>query len=249
MLQARLPQLSAFGAGAVLGAAILHIIPESLASGTSWLVVGLAIVAGFVAFQGVELVLAGHDHAHAHGVPLGAPSAHHDATSAAACDHLHGGRKADQGFVAVTFLGDALHNMVDGMLIAVGFLAGTGIGLLTLFAVLLHELPREVGTFSLFVHGGIRPMRAVMYNLVTAILAFIGAALTLVAGIRVAGVAEWLLPFAAGTYIYIAYAVGRSGLREQSAAGLIGSEVAVVRPRRLVWGVAGVALMAVSLLV
>ena len=68
----------------------------------------------------------------------------------------------------MAFLGDAVHNFVDGSLIAAGFLTDPSIGLLTMVAVGLHELPREVGTFGMFVPGGIRPMRAVLYNLATA---------------------------------------------------------------------------------
>ena len=237
-LRQHLPQLSLFGAGAVSGAALFHIIPEALEI-REWWRVGVAVTAGFVAFLLVERLLAGHDHAHAHGVPLGAPSAHHDDTSEAECAHLrptpaHGIRS----LVPVTLAGDAVHNVVDGMLIAAGFLTDPRFGLLTLLAVALHELPREVGTFSLFVHGGIRPMRAVAYNLATAILAMAGAAVTLIVGARASVVATWLLPVAAGTYLYIAQAVGRASLHDRHADP--------ARLGRLGWGVAGFALMGIS---
>ncbi|MES2524544.1 MAG: ZIP family metal transporter [Gemmatimonadota bacterium] len=229
-----LPQLSAFGAGAVLAAAVGHIIPEALASGTSAPLVALCVVAGYGLFWGIERALAGHDHAHAHGQALGAPSAHETDSSAEACVHLHPtparqhahdavhpheheARRSARALVPMAFLGDALHNLVDGMLIAASFLAGTSAGLLTLLAVALHELPREVGTFSLFVHGGIRPMRAVAYNLLTAVVAMIGAAITLTIGARVAEVGNLLLPVAAGTYLYIAYIVGRASLHDRHA--------------------------------
>ncbi|HYW33196.1 MAG TPA: ZIP family metal transporter [Gemmatimonas sp.] len=229
-----LPQLSAFGAGAVFAAAVGHIIPEALAAGTSMPVVALCVAAGYGLFWGIERGLAGHDHAHAHGQALGAPSAHETDRSAEECVHLHptpanaiahnpqGVHGADshrsaRALVPMAFLGDALHNLVDGMLIAASFLAGTSAGLLTLLAVALHELPREVGTFSLFVHGGIRPMRAVMYNLLTAVVAMAGAAITLTVGARVTAVGTVLLPVAAGTYLYIAYIVGKASLRDRHA--------------------------------
>ena len=236
-----LPQLTLFGAGAVFGAAVLHIIPESVeATGRVWPVT-VAVVAGYLIFWLIERALAGHDHAHAHGVPLGAPSAHSDDISDAECRHFHPGHTPAKGMralVPMTLAGDALHNVVDGMLIAAGFLATPQIGLLTLLAVALHELPREVGTFSLFVHGGIKPMRAVGYNLVTAILAMAGAALTLLVGTRVSEISNWLLPIAAGTYLYIAMAVGRSSLRDRQADP---AHIA-----RLGWGATGFALMALS---
>jgi zinc and cadmium transporter len=236
-----LPQLTLFGAGAIFGAAVLHIIPESIeATGALWQV-AVAVVAGYLIFWLIERALAGHDHAHAHGVPLGAPSAHKDDISEAECRHLHPPHTPTNGIkalVPMTLAGDALHNIVDGMLIAAGFLATPQIGLLTLLAVALHELPREVGTFSLFVHGGIKPMRAVGYNLITAILAMIGASATLLIGTRVSEISTWLLPIAAGTYLYIAIAVGRSSLHDRHTGP--------AHMTRLGWGATGFALMAIS---
>ncbi len=216
-----LPQLSAFGAGAVFGAAVGHLIPEALRMGQSWWSVTIGVGTGLAAFWLIERSLAGHDHAHAHGVPLGAPSAHETDESDAACVHLHPtpahaqSAHASRALAPMAFLGDALHNFVDGALIAAGFLAEPSIGWLTLVAVGLHELPREVGTFGLFVHGGIRPMRAVFFNVVTALVAMVGAATTLVLGHRFAELTMLLLPFAAGTYLYIAQVVGRAALHDR----------------------------------
>lgn len=241
MLKRWLPQLTAFGAGTVLGAAIGHLIPEALRMGQSWWSVSIGVAAGLIAFWLIERALAGHDHAHAHGVPLGAPSAHETDDGEADCVHLHPTpahgqpSHAARALAPMAFLGDALHNFVDGALIAAGFLADPSIGLLTLLAVGLHELPREVGTFGLFVHGGIRPMRAVMYNAVTAVVAMIGAATTLLLGHRFADLTTLLLPFAAGTYLYIAQAVGRAALHDRHHDPAHWS--------RLAWSVAGTVLV------
>ena len=221
LLRRMLPGLSAFGAGAVFAAAVGHIIPESLKSGQPLPLVLACVAGGYALFWGIERALAHHDHAHAHGVALGAPSAHETDSSEAACVHLHptpAGSPSHSGsraLVPMTFIGDAVHNLVDGMLIAAGFMAGTSVGVLTLMAVALHELPRELGTFGLFVHGGIRPMRAVAYNALTAVVAMAGAAVTLMAGTRVTALADFLLPVAAGTYLYIAATVGRAALRDR----------------------------------
>ena len=220
-LRRMLPGLSAFGAGAVFAAAVGHIIPESLKAGQPVLVVAACVGAGYALFWAIERVLAGHDHAHAHGIALGAPSAHDTDTSEAACVHLHptpagsASLSRNRVLVPMTFAGDAIHNLVDGMLIAAGFMAGTSVGVLTLMAVALHELPRELGTFGLFVHGGIRPMRAVVYNLLTAVVAMAGAAATLLLGARTTSLAAYLLPVAAGTYLYIAGTVGRAALHDR----------------------------------
>ncbi len=236
LLRRWLPQLTAFGAGAVFGAAVGHLIPESLEAGQSPLAVIAGVIAGYIAFALIERALAGHDHAHAHGVPLGAPSAHDSDISEAACVHLHAHDHAGHhepsahgatahhapahhaaALAPMAFLGDALHNFVDGALIAAGFLMQPTIGVMTVVAVGLHELPREVGTFGMFVHSGIRPMRAVMYNLVTAGVSLVGATLTLAVGHRMASATMLLLPFAAGTYLYIAQVVARAALRDRHA--------------------------------
>lgn len=237
-----LPQLTAFGAGAVFGAAVVHIIPEALSSGQSAWAVALSVFGGFAAFWGIERALAGHDHAHAHGVALGAPSAHDSASSEAECEHLHH-RDQDvsaksRRLVPMAFAGDAAHNLVDGMLIAAGFLTDPSVGVLTVLAVALHELPREIGTFGLFVHGGVHPMRAVAFNAITAVVSLAGAALTLVVGQQVTSAATWLLPVAAGTYLYIAQAVGRASLHDQHEEP--------AHWGRLGWVAAGTALMVAS---
>lgn len=239
VLRRWLPHLSAFGAGTVFGAAVGHLIPESLAAGQSPARVALGVVAGFGLFALIERVLAGHDHAHAHGIPLGAPSAHNSERSEAECVHLHHGDGHAAGggghLAPLAFLGDATHNFVDGALIAAAFLANPSLGLLTMIAVGLHELPREVGTFGLFLHGGIHPMRAVAYNAMTGVVAMIGAALTLWVGSQVAAITTLILPVAAGTYLYIAQVVGRAALhtphRDSSPW------------QRLGWSLAGTALV------
>ncbi len=222
LLRGVLPQLTAFGAGAVFGAAVGHLIPEALQAGQSPTLVVVGVAAGFVLFWMIERGLAGHDHAHAHGVVLGAPSAHESDSSEAACVHLHptphehsAAVARSNALVPMTFAGDAAHNLVDGVLIAAGFMTNSSVGTMTLLAVALHELPREVGTFSLFVHGGIRPMRAVLFNLLTALVAMAGAMATLILGSRVADLVLYLLPVAAGTYLYISVVVTRASLHDR----------------------------------
>lgn len=235
------PQLTALGSGALLGAATMHLIPESLETGRSALVVFAGVVAGYLTFALVERLLASHDHAHAHGIELGAPerpsaasklhAAHvdvygHDHSHDPGHDHGHDhkpaaleehARMSSAALVPLAFTGDAIHNLVDGMLIAAGFLTNPGFGFLTALAIGLHELPREVGTFGLFVHGGVHPMRAVAYNLVTALISFVGAAATLLIGSHMARLGENILPFAAGSYLYIAVAVGIPSLARDRA--------------------------------
>ncbi len=223
-VRAIVPQLTALGAGALLGAATMHLIPEALHAGRSPLAVFVGIALGYLAFALVERLLANHDHAHAHGLELGAPERPHGATTEAygglaVAGHAHvmpGAQQHAARMVPLAFTGDAIHNLVDGMLIAAGFLTNPAFGFLTALAIGLHELPREVGTFGLFVHGGVHPMRAVLYNLFTAVISFAGAAITLLIGSHVARLGANILPFAAGSYLYIAVAVGIPSLARQT---------------------------------
>ena len=217
------PQLTSLGAGALLGAAVFHLIPEALRAGRGPLIVFCGVAAGYLAFALVERLLANHDHAHAHGIELGAPERHQPARTEsfgnlALAGNGHqttGSQQMAARLVPLAFAGDAIHNLVDGMLIAAGFLTDPAFGFLTALAIGIHELPREVGTFGLFVHGGVHPMRAVVYNIITAIISFAGAAITLLVGSHMARLGENILPFAAGSYLYIAVAVGVPSLARQ----------------------------------
>lgn len=239
-----MPHLTAFGAGALFGAATIHLIPEALSSGRTPLTVFAGVAAGYIAFALVEKLLASHDHAHAHGLELGAPSSHNSTVIATQSrvtphhDHEHTGAQRAKSMVPLAFAGDAIHNLVDGMLIAAGFLTDPTFGFLTAIAIGLHELPREVGTFGLFVHGGVHPMRAVLYNLVTAAVSFIGAAITLIVGEQVTRLGENILPFAAGSYLYIAVAVG--------IPAIVQTRGGTARFRRSLFMVGGLVLMSLS---
>jgi zinc and cadmium transporter len=62
--------------------------------------------------------------------------------------------------VWLNFTGDVLHNAVDGVLIAASFLANPSVGIIATLAVSLHEIPRELGSLGIFIHGGLAPVRA-----------------------------------------------------------------------------------------
>jgi zinc and cadmium transporter len=154
------------------------------------------VLLGYVAFFALEWLLHG-----AHG--------HHDARRAAEAHGFAppaGGPVAPRHRTLVTLnlLGDGLHNLIDGMLIAATFLTNPTVGVLTTVAVSLHEIPRELGSFGVLVHGGVPARRAVLYNVCTALLAALGAVAVLSAGAHAAAVARALLPFAAGNFLFIA---------------------------------------------
>lgn len=194
--------LVALAAGTLLGDSVLHLLPEAL---EAWepappadggeghafpIPLGLLILGGFFLFFLLEV---GLRWGHAHGEPEHAPG--HDPT-----------RRRIEPFGWLNLIGDAVHNFVDGVLIAVAFIANPATGVATAVAVGFHELPQELGDFGVLVRSGMRPARALMYNLVSALLAFAGAGLVLLVGLPEDHLAAYALPLIAGGFLYIAAA-------------------------------------------
>lgn len=195
LVRAMLPNLLSFGVGVLIASAGMHLLPEALSKSAPLVVLATA-VAGFLLFAGMEWLLEQHDHGHVHGLAMGVP--HHEHAP-----------KAGRSLLPMAFGADVLHNFLDGILIAATFMVRPELGVLTALAIGLHELPRELGTFGLFVHGGLTPKRAVLFNALTAVFAMAGAGLTLLLGTAAEQLAVAILPFAAGSMLYIAATVAR----------------------------------------
>ncbi|MEP6762827.1 MAG: ZIP family metal transporter [Gemmatimonadaceae bacterium] len=233
-VRAAIPYLTAFGSGALLGAAVIHLIPDAFSAGGTVIAIACGTVIGFALFALVDRILASREIGHSHSRGMSTLTGHFEDTNGALLAPVpvsaaYASRSASsaRALVPLAFTGDAVHNLMDGMLIAAGFLTNPAFGFLTAVAIGLHELPREVGTFGLFVHGGVRPLRAVLYNLLTAFVSLAGATITLLIGSHAARFGEFILPFAAGSYLYISIAVGvpalRSGLDFKSTFGRVGA--------------------------
>jgi zinc and cadmium transporter len=209
--------LMSFAVGALLGDAFIHLIPEIFATGSDTLLRSLVILAGMLLFFVLEKLLRHHHGTlHAH---------HHDAGHAPA-----------PPLAMVNLLGDALHNLVDGVLIAASYLTSPTLGLATTLAVLMHEIPQELGDFGVLIHSGLPVRRAVLLNLASASLAIAGAVLTLALGsLAGAALTGALLPIAAGGFVYIAAADLIPELQHDrrlravvEQAGLIGAGIGVM---------------------
>lgn len=189
--EARIRRLSAvlvsFAVGALLGDAFLHLIPEALSRGGARQEAPYLILGGILLFFVVEKLLRHH-----HG-PLH--------------QHHHPGHEVHPELAAINLIGDAIHNFIDGMLIAAGYLAGPALGMSTTVAVLMHELPQELADFGVLVHSGLSPRKALLLNLATSSVAVLGAVVTLLAGEHAGpAFAAALVPVAAGGFVYIALA-------------------------------------------
>lgn len=121
--------------------------------------------------------------------------------------HCHNPQHFDQhvhSFAYMNLFGDCVHNFIDGMIIAGAYLVSIPVGLTATIAVFLHEIPQEIGDFGILLQGGFKKSKAVFYNFLTALTAILGAILVLIIGPYFENLINFLLPFAAGNFIYIA---------------------------------------------
>ena len=99
-----------------------------------------------------------------------------------------------------------MHNFIDGLVIAASFVTNFPLGVTTTLAVALHELPQELGDFGVLVYGGFGKARALTFNFASAITAILGGIVGYFAYSVLQTSIVYLLPFAAGNFIYIAAA-------------------------------------------
>ena len=109
-------------------------------------------------------------------------------------------------FAKMNLIGDGVHNLLDGLIIGGSYLASIPLGITTTLAVLIHEVPQEISDFGVLVHGGFTRKKALIFNFLTALTAFVGVILALVLGPSIEGFVSFILPFTAGGFIYIASA-------------------------------------------
>lgn len=167
-----------FAVGTLLGAAFLDLLPEAIESADVSLVMQ-AVLAGILTFFIIEKVLYWHHH---HG------------------EHV----EKEKPLAYLNLFGDGLHNFFDGAAIAASFLASTELGITTTIAVVLHEIPQEVGDFSLLLYSGLSRGKALLFNFLSALVAVIGALVFYYSSSIIGDLKPLGLAFTAGMFIYIA---------------------------------------------
>ena len=208
--------LMSFAVGALLGDAFIHLVPEIFAAGPPTLRPSLLVLAGMLLFFVVEKLLR-HHHGTLH-------ANHRD----------HGPARPE--LAAINLLGDAVHNFIDGALIAASYLSSPTLGVATTAAVLLHEIPQEFGDVGVLIHSGLAGRKALLLNLGCASVAVLGTGVTLLLGAFAAtAITAALLPVAAGGFVYIAAADLIPELQRDRSlralvqqAGLIGAGIVVM---------------------
>jgi len=172
--------LVSFAAGSLFGDAFIHLLPEAFEQIGDSLRVSLFIVAGILIFFILEKFVRWR---HCH-IPTSK-------------EHPH-------PMVMMNLVGDLVHNFIDGMIIGASYSVNISIGLATTLAVIMHEIPQEIGDFGVFVHGGLTIKKALILNFASALTAVLGGIISLIVGPLVRGYSLILLPLTAGGFIYIA---------------------------------------------
>jgi zinc and cadmium transporter len=178
--------LVAFSAGSLLGGAFFHMVPASIEHIGDPLLVSVLVISGFTLFFLLEHFL----HWHQCHLPDHAPSH----------EHAHGARHRPLVYLIV--LGDGLHNFIGGLAIGSTFLIDVRLGIASWLAAAAHEIPQELGDFGVLVHSGLSKRRALFVNFVSASTFLLGGLLTYFVSSAIE--VDWLVPLAAGNFIYIA---------------------------------------------
>jgi zinc and cadmium transporter len=171
--------LVSFSAGALFAGAFIHLLPEIVKRVGFSYKISLYVLGGIVIFFVLEKVVRWR---HCH-VPM---------------------RKGVRSFAYMNIIGDVFHNFIDGLIIAAAYIVSFPIGLITTIAVVLHEIPQEIGDFGVLVYGGFSRRKALLINFLSALVAVLGAIVGLVLSGFVSGIELILIPIAAGGFIYIA---------------------------------------------
>ncbi len=192
-LQRRLPYLLSLALGVLLATALLHLLPESVAAlgnrSGLWLAVGGTLLALFAAER---LFYAASSRSLL------------DTDICAQPEHNHGEAQGSALRPHNLMFGSSLHSFVDGTAIATAFLVNPKLGLLSAFAVALHEVPHRLGDVAVLLHFGVPAGRAMRFAVLVGVPSLLGAAAVLILGHSGAGVFRWLLPVSAGSFLYIA---------------------------------------------
>ncbi|MCG2633717.1 MAG: ZIP family metal transporter [Gammaproteobacteria bacterium] len=188
-----LPSLLSFAIGALLGAAFLGLLPHALEQPlVEPMQITATLLGGILLFFLLEkLVLWRHCHTES-------CEAHNPDEASIRPSHSASG--------ALILLGDSTHNFLDGVLIGSAFLTDIRLGILTTIAVTAHEIPQEIGDFTILLHSGFSRMRALVLNLLVSLTTVAGGLLAYYAFNEVRGVLPYLMALAAASFIYVAVA-------------------------------------------
>ena len=197
-LHRHMTSVLAAASGVLLGAAFLDLLPEALEHGDTHSVMG-ACLCGFLCFFLVDVVFGSH--------------------AAGQTGHRHD--KAGP----LILVGDALHNVADGVAIAAAFSADEGLGWITTATVVLHELPQEIADYAILLARGWDKAKALAALFAVQLTGVAGALGALWLSGPTMGLMPLLLAFSAGGFIYVAAADLMPQIRRPGDEGTAWSRV------------------------
>lgn len=230
----KLKQLLSFAIGGLLGDVFLHLLPEAWAlSGSSgskhdhYMTQGLWVIVGLLAFLLLEKMFPDQDSAEdpTPGSDLNSntPAQSNSVFTEKAVASLRNGHHAESwksskqqslqersekiktsGYL--NLLANCIDNFTHGLAVAGSFLVSKKVGFLTTFAILLHEIPHEVGDFAILLRAGFDRWSAARMQLSTALVGILGACFALCTQTPkgTENATTWILPFTSGGFLYIA---------------------------------------------
>lgn len=201
--------LVSFAVGSLTGAAFFELIPEALAEQPYETVAPLVITGILVIFFFEKLLKWYHCH------------------DQEVCDY--------HTFSGAVLLGDAIHNFIDGIIIALSFAAGVPVGIATTVAVFFHEVPQEIGDFGVLIHAGYEKSKVFFYNFLTALTTPLGAIIGYFLLPWIGSSVSFFLAFAAGSFLYIAVSDLLPELRHKTKGADIGHLVSILLGIAVIW--------------
>lgn len=172
--------LVSFAAGSMIAVSFFDLLPEAIAEHGNTMLMMEYLVLGFVIFLLLEKAFF-YYHCHEEN-----------------CDR--------HGSVKLVLIGDTVHNFLDGVAIAASFLVSPTLGAATTLAIIIHEVPQEVGDMGVLVHAGYSKGKAIIFNLFSGGFAILGGVLGFYYLNRFESFIPYILALTAGGFIYIAAA-------------------------------------------
>lgn len=170
--------LISFAAGSLLGAAFFELLPKILEKKDATSIFTFTI-SGIIALFIFEKILKWY---HCHNREV--------------CNY--------HTFSSAVLFGDAIHNFIDGVIIALSFSLDVGAGIAATIAIFFHEVPQEIGDFGVLIHAGYKKSKVLSYNFLTALSTPLGAAFGYFSLSQISNYIPYFISFAAGSFIYIA---------------------------------------------
>jgi zinc and cadmium transporter len=169
--------LVSLSAGALMGGAFFHLLPEASSNISIDLLFGIFLFS-FVCFFLVEKLLHWR--------------------------HCHKENCEIHTFGYMNLVGDSIHNFIDGLIIASTFMVNPSLGVATTLAIAIHEIPQEIGDYGVLIYAGFTKKKALILNYTVALTVVLGGVIGYFSFSYLENILPYLLPFAAGGFVYIA---------------------------------------------